>query len=171
MKRDMRTSESQATLLGMSLILLAQAVWATPGAAQEIGPTEQTALSVAHAALKAISNEDPIGLTDLMIDGATILAMPTGGGKPRLTTRDQARARPMTSDFVERGFDGQVQVIGDLATVWLPYDFYRDGEWSHCGVDLFTLVRVEHEWLIASLAYTVEQPPTCSPHPDGAPGG
>ena len=170
MKRDMRTTRSQTTLLGTGLILLAQALWATPGAAQEMGPAERAALSVAHAALKAISDEDPVGFTDLMIGGATILAMPTGGGNPRLTTRDQARARPMISDFVERGFDGRVQVMADLATVWLPYDFYRDGEWSHCGIDLFTLVRVEHEWLIASLAYTVEPPPTCSPHPDGAPG-
>ena len=76
----------------------------------------------------------------------------------------------MNADFEERRFDGRSEVTGDLATGWMPYDFYIDGEWSHCGVDLFTLVRVDGEWLISSLQYTVEQPPACSPHPQGPPG-
>ena len=151
------------------LMVLALFIWASPGDAQDLGPEEQLALSVTHAALQPISDEDVIALTDLMLDGAIMFALPTDGGNPRLTTRDQARARPMTSDFVERGFDGEVRLTGGLATVWLPYDFYLDGEWSHCGVDVFTLVRVDGEWLIASLAYTVEQPPQCEPHPDGPP--
>jgi hypothetical protein len=36
-------------------------------------------------------------------------------------------------------------------------------------VDVFTLIRVEAGWRIASLAYTVEQPPACQAHPDGPP--
>lgn len=151
------------------LVVAGLFAWTPPGGTQEV-PQEEAALSVAHAALRAISEEDPIGLTDLMIEGAITLAMPTGGRTPRLTTREETRARPMNSDFVERGFDGRVEIVRGLATVWLPYDFYRDGEWSHCGIDLFTLVQVEDDWLISSLAYTIEQPPRCSKHPDGVPG-
>ena len=62
-------------------------------------------------------------------------------------------------------------VSGAVAVVWLPYDFYVEGAWSHCGVDVFTLVRVETGWRIASLAYSVQQPPECRPHPDGPPQG
>ena len=54
--------------------------------------------------------------------------------------------------------------------VWLPYDLYVDGEWSHCGVDTFTLVHTEAGWRIASMAWSVGQPPACQPHPDGPPG-
>lgn len=90
---------------------------------------------------------------------------------PRVTTRAQVLANPMNGDFVERGWDGDVAVSGVVATVTLPYDFYRDGTWSHCGVDVFTMVDTDSGWRIASLAYTVEQPPVCLGHPDGPPGG
>jgi hypothetical protein len=53
--------------------------------------------------------------------------------------------------------------------VWLPYDLYLDGKWSHCGVDVFTLVRQEGAWRIATMAWSAEQPPVCEPHPDGPP--
>jgi hypothetical protein len=145
-------------------------LWPLPSTAQDAPAEEQAVIAVAHAALGAISKEDPIGLTDLMIEGATFVALPQGGGVPRVSTRQDARSRPMDADFVERGFDARAEVAGELATVWMPYDFYINGEWSHCGVDLFTLVRVDDAWLISSLAYSVEQPPACSPHPEGPPG-
>lgn len=53
--------------------------------------------------------------------------------------------------------------------MWLPYDIYRNGEWSHCGVDAFILLRTGDGWRIASMAWTIEQPPDCRPHPDGPP--
>lgn len=161
------------TLRGITFTVLA-ALSAVPGprfaGAQQEDPGARGALDVAFAALAAISDEDPIGLTDLMVEGAIVVSIPAGGGTPRVTTRDESRARAMTSDFVERGFDPEVVVDGAVATVWLPYDFYRDGEWSHCGVDVFTLTRTDAGWRIASLVYTVEQPPACRPHPEGKPG-
>ena len=53
------------------LVVAGLFAWTTPGGAQEV-PNEEAALSVAHAALRAISEEDPVGLTDLMIQGATV---------------------------------------------------------------------------------------------------
>jgi hypothetical protein len=62
-------------------------------------------------------------------------------------------------------------VQGHLAMVWLPYDFYQNGQWSHCGVNAFILLRRPEGWRIASIAWTVEQPPACRPHPEGPPAG
>ena len=136
---------------------------------QDTASDEQQILALAHEALDAISREDPIGLTDVMIEGAIMIAVPPEGGVPRLSTRQDNRSRPMTGDLVERGFDGRAEVYRDLGIVWLPYDFYRNGEWSHCGVDLLQMTRVTGRWMISSLAYTIEQPPDCRPHPDGPP--
>ena len=154
------------------MAIAAAALGASPDSAVAQEPTadQEAVIALAHASLQAITNEDPVGLTDLMIEGATFVALAPGGGRPRVTSREQTRARPMSADFAERGFDARAHVTGDLATVWMPYDFYTDGEWSHCGVDLFTMLRVDGEWLISSLQYTVEQPPACSAHPDGPPG-
>lgn len=43
---------------------------------------------------------------------------------------------------------GQLKIDGDLASVWTPYKFYFNGNFSHCGVNSFQLVRLNKEWKI-----------------------
>ena len=140
--------------------------------AQESGSDEQEVLAVAEAALAAISDEDMLALTDLMVDEAVMFSVSERGSSSSYSVRTRAeeRAQNFTRDLLERGFDAQVQVAGRVATVWLPYDLHIDGDWSHCGVDIFTLLRVAEEWRIASMAWSTEQPPACQPHPAGPPG-
>lgn len=47
-----------------------------------------------------------------------------------------------------------VQVDMGLASVWAEYSFYLDDRLSHCGVDLFHLVRTPEGWRIIDLADT-----------------
>jgi hypothetical protein len=70
--------------------------------------------------------------------------------------------------WLERFWDPQIMVHGPIAVVWTPYDFYRDGEFSHCGMDAFTLVRGADGWRIAGATYTVELD-ACPPSPLGPP--
>ncbi|MBK6935678.1 MAG: hypothetical protein IPH18_01435 [Chitinophagaceae bacterium] len=41
-----------------------------------------------------------------------------------------------------------------LAVAWTPYLFYYKGEFSHCGVNSFQLVRINGEWKIQYLIDT-----------------
>ncbi|HEX8278836.1 MAG TPA: nuclear transport factor 2 family protein [Segetibacter sp.] len=41
-----------------------------------------------------------------------------------------------------------VKVDADLAIAWTPYQFYFKGNFSHCGVNSFQLVRLNGEWKI-----------------------
>jgi hypothetical protein len=41
-----------------------------------------------------------------------------------------------------------VRIDGPLAIVWTPYKFYYKGQFSHCGVNSFQLVRLKGEWKI-----------------------
>jgi len=41
-----------------------------------------------------------------------------------------------------------ILVDGDLASVWTPYSFYFNGQFSHCGVNSFQLVRINNVWKI-----------------------
>ena len=59
--------------------------------------------------------------------------------------------------FQERYWDATVMSNGYIASVWAPYDFYTDGNFSHCGVDLFFMVRKQNNWKIAHYGYTVDQ--------------
>ena len=60
-------------------------------------------------------------------------------------------------------------VSGGVAMVWMPYDLYVNGAWSHCGADVFTLVKSGGAWRIASMAWSAEQAPVCEKHPAGPP--
>ncbi|TDH28918.1 nuclear transport factor 2 family protein [Segetibacter sp. 3557_3] len=54
----------------------------------------------------------------------------------------------------ERITFSSVQVDGDLASVWTPYEFYYAGKFSHCGVNSFQLVRTQGGWKIHYLIDT-----------------
>jgi hypothetical protein len=60
-------------------------------------------------------------------------------------------------DWLERMWDPEVRIRGDLATVWTAYDFHLNGEFSHCGVDAFNLMKIEGTWRITGGSYTVER--------------
>ncbi|MFY9464198.1 MAG: hypothetical protein WAP48_03865 [Sediminibacterium sp.] len=48
----------------------------------------------------------------------------------------------------ERIVFGVVKTDGALGIAWTPYKFYRNGVFSHCGVNSFQLVRINHQWVI-----------------------
>ena len=58
----------------------------------------------------------------------------------------------------------------DLATVWTPYDFYLNGEFSHCGRNSFSLIRDDDGWRIASVTYSMLRE-SCESSPLGPPPG
>lgn len=157
----------------LQLLLMLCGTTAIPAAAVAQGPpTESTRVqSVVDTALAAISRSDWVAFADLMIDEALMLPSGEryGDATYAVVTKAQIRAQLPGKRITERGYRSEVRIAGPMAVVWLPYDLYLDGNWSHCGVDTFTLLKVKGIWKIAFLAYTVEQPPACASHPDGPP--
>ena len=56
----------------------------------------------------------------------------------------------------ERSWDETVLIQGNIAVVWTPYDFHVDGEFSHCGIDSFQLIKQDGQWLISNSSWTLE---------------
>lgn len=156
----------KAPLVLAALFALAMGIPATPAGAQTTA--ERAAiLAVTDSALAAINRGDMAMLAELMLPEA--FTMPVrDSARYTVRTRDDVRTQRM-SGIVERGFRPTVQLSGPLAMVWLPYDLYVNGAWSHCGIDAFTLVKAGPTWKIALMAWTIEQPPACEPHPNGPP--
>lgn len=48
----------------------------------------------------------------------------------------------------ERISFNMIKIDGDLASVWTPYSFYYNNNFSHCGVNSFQLVRTAEGWKI-----------------------
>lgn len=130
-------------------------------------------MAVVDSALTAINGNDLVALATLMVPEAQMYAVGGGRNRAGYSVRSAAELRTQTQRgrIIERGFDGDVRVAGAMAVVWLPYDIYVNEAWSHCGVDVFTLLRVDTAWRIANLTYSVEQPPACRAHPAGPPPG
>lgn len=157
---------SKASRTVIALLALSPSVVPVPSAAQDVD-ARATVLAVTDSALDAINRGDMVLLADLMIPEAFTMAI-RDSIRYGVRRRDDVRAQQL-SGIVERGFRPSVHIAGPLAVVWLPYDLYVNGQWSHCGVDAFTLVKTGAAWRIAVLAWSIEQPPACDRHPDGPP--
>ena len=155
----------------LSVVALLLAVSAQIARAQASDADSKAVIAVADSVLAALSSGDGATLARLTLDSAVVGSSGLRDGVERLSLRTWGSYinRTGSSTFVERGFDATARVQDRVAQVWMPYDLYLGGKWSHCGVDLFTLMKREGRWRVAALVYTVEQPPACRKHPAGPP--
>jgi len=59
--------------------------------------------------------------------------------------------RPEDQKWKEKLLDYKVQIDGNLAHVWTPYEFWLNGNFSHCGANAFTLAKTDDGWKIIHL--------------------
>ncbi|MBM3415550.1 MAG: nuclear transport factor 2 family protein [Bacteroidetes bacterium] len=65
---------------------------------------------------------------------------------PQAFVDQVSRAKPDSLD--ERISFETIKIDGPLAIAWTPYSFYFNGQFSHCGVNSFQLVRFNGVWKI-----------------------
>lgn len=56
----------------------------------------------------------------------------------------------------ERPISYYIKIHNNIAIVWAPYTLSLSGKFSHCGVDVFTLLKAPEGWKIVSAVYSVE---------------
>jgi hypothetical protein len=120
---------------------------------------EQQVVTVVEQLFNGIETQDTAMLARLLDPGAQLVSVRGVDGAPRWTRRTKVDFLTgiATNDvtMVERMWDPEVRIDGDIATLWAPYDFHIDGEFSHCGYDGFHLIRRDGTWLITAVTYTV----------------
>lgn len=57
----------------------------------------------------------------------------------------------------ERALSYEIKIHNGMAMAWIPYEFHVNDTFSHCGVDIFSLLKTEGEWKFISASYTVEK--------------
>ena len=50
----------------------------------------------------------------------------------------------------------EIKVHRQIAMAWVPYTLSVSGQFSHCGVDLFTFIKTDQGWKINTCSFTVE---------------
>ena len=61
---------------------------------------------------------------------------------------------PVNMKFEERILNYNVQIDGNLAHVWTPYEFYINNQLSHVGANSFTLYNDNGKWQIIHIIDT-----------------
>jgi hypothetical protein len=61
-----------------------------------------------------------------------------------------ANKKPETV-YLEKLLSYDIKVDGNLASVWTPYEFYLNGNFSHCGANSFQLFHNNGKWEIIFL--------------------
>ncbi len=56
----------------------------------------------------------------------------------------------------ERALDIEIKIHQQIAMAWVPYELDISGTFSHCGVDIFTLIKGNEGWKIVTLTFTME---------------
>ena len=61
---------------------------------------------------------------------------------------------PKDRKFEEKLLDFSIQVDGNMANAWTPYEFWYQEKFSHCGVNSFQLIKEGDTWKIIYLVDT-----------------
>ena len=81
-------------------------------------------------------------------------------GKDILVTDDPNKLinaiadRPADQKWDERLLDYSIQVDGNMANAWTPYEFWFNDTFSHCGVNSFQMFKDGDQWKIIYLIDT-----------------
>ena len=130
-------------------------------------------VNVAEGVLRAISTRDTTLARRLLMTGAQLASItdpagPNSAGRSQNDSQFVASLAGGQQTLLERMWSPTVFLQGSLAVVRTPYDFHIDGVFSHCGVDVFTMVRSRGEWRVTHIVYTTQRQ-GCAPSPLGVP--
>jgi hypothetical protein len=66
----------------------------------------------------------------------------------------KAVGTPHKEIWDERIYDVKISIDEPMAIVWAPYKFYLGEKFSHCGVNVFTLIHTKTGWEINGITDT-----------------
>jgi len=180
--RSVATSFALSVLMAQSSASAATAVKATPPAAETPAapappasqlssavPEREAVVAVVQAFFDTMAAKDVAGAQRILLPDATFHYVQKKDGKPvteSFTTEWWLKALPTRKKaWFERMWNIEVHVRGFIATLWAPYDFFKEGTFDHCGVDACDLIKTDEGWKISGCIYTIET--ECEPSPLG----
>lgn len=127
-------------------------------AAQETHPEHDAVMIVVDQFFEALNTDNQTLMASISIDGShnySIREKADSTFELRSRQQDNLNLTPNAVRYTERYWDETVLVTDRMAVFWAPYDFYIDGAFSHCGVDVFDLIKLEGQWKLANSMYTI----------------
>lgn len=109
---------------------------------------------------RALATKDTVLYQTIALPTGQIWTVRNTDGTLKYSTRtighDITRLASMKETIEERPLHYDIRIHQDIAIAWVPYTLNVSGEFSHCGIDVFTLLKTDQGWKIVSAAYSVE---------------
>ena len=122
---------------------------------------EHTPKKLVEDFFEAFHKQDTVALKGFAIEDARLQSVSKDAeGNTKMSTDDYSKflkgiaSIPVDASFREELHEFRVEKNGLLATVTTPYSFYYNGNFSHCGVNSFQLVKFKGKWKIVYLIDT-----------------
>jgi len=117
---------------------------------------EDSVKAVINQLFTAMKNADAVLLKDCFADSAILQTITAAG---QIRNEDVAdfviQVGSLPKGDAEERIKFYLLLVDDaLAIAWTPYQFYYKGNFSHCGVDSYQLVRLSGRWKIQYLIDT-----------------
>lgn len=149
----MRAMILNLLFLGLMPVVRAQA--------RDVPSADREVIAVVDRFFALLTARDSAGMAAIMEPEGVVFAVSVGpeARLPKAVTHRDflSSLHKGKGALLERYWTPSVHVDGAVATVWAPYDFHVDGTFSHCGNDVFTLVRHPDGWKIAGVVYSRRQ--------------
>ena len=115
---------------------------------------EDSVKAVINKMFEAMKNSDAASLKSCFGDSAVFQTI-TRNKEGNILVRNESVGGFVESiSKLEKGAADEriefesVKIDGPMASVWTPYSFYFNGQFSHCGVNSFQVIRFKDGWKI-----------------------
>ncbi len=121
---------------------------------------KQEVLKVAHQFFEALEKQDTILFNKILMKNSYNYMVIDGKDSVRLLSRLHKNSNLKPENIVKermREKEVIVQIHKRIATVWAPYDLWVNDKYSHCGVDVFIMLKGNAGWKIGTISFSIEK--------------
>jgi hypothetical protein len=150
--------QKHARMTSLKFALLFSCIlWATSGICQQYDPGIMQTVDLLFDGMR---EADSSKVRSAFLLGSTMMSVPENPKdsialkKSSIDGFVKAVGKPHSETWDEQIYKVKISVDGPMAIVWAPYKFILGGKFSHCGVNVFTLIRIKDKWKISSITDT-----------------
>ena len=137
----------------LSLLLIILTFWSPIISQNDFN--EAKAKQIIDIFFEGFHEADTLKMQSVIADHVTMQSVFTSENEGHIVRTDDMNnfiksvaMRPDTQKWEERLLNYSIQIDGNLAHVWTPYEFWFNDSFSHCGANAFTLVKTNEGWKI-----------------------
>jgi hypothetical protein len=117
-------------------------------------------LKVAHQFFEALEKQDTATFSKIMVKNSFNCIVIDRKDSARIFNRPSSSFNLKPENIVkERMREEQIKIEMHkrIATVWAPYDLWINDKFSHCGVDVFIMLKGNNGWKIGTISFSIER--------------